>query len=77
MAGPTADFWQQRFENNDIGWDRGGPNPQLLAWLDSGEVQPCRIPVSRCCTPIFHMNLRYAWCADEFEFILANPMDVD
>jgi trans-aconitate methyltransferase len=48
MAGPTAVFWQQRFENNEIGWDRGSPNPQLLAWLDSGELKPCRIAVPGC-----------------------------
>jgi trans-aconitate methyltransferase len=48
MVGPTSDFWQQRFENNEIGWDRGSPNPQLSAWLDSGELQPCRIAVPGC-----------------------------
>lgn len=48
MAGPTAEFWQQRFEKNETGWDRGSPSPQLLAWLDSGELQPCRIAVPGC-----------------------------
>ena len=48
MAGPTADFWQQRFENKETGWDRGAPSPQLLAWLDSGALEPCRIAVPGC-----------------------------
>jgi len=48
MAGPNIDFWQQRFEKNEIGWDRGVSSPQLLAWLDAGELQPCRIAVPGC-----------------------------
>lgn len=45
MTGPTPDFWQARFESQQTGWDRGGPSPQLLAWLDSGALKPCRIAV--------------------------------
>ncbi len=48
MAGPTVDFWQQRFENSQTGWDRGAPGPQLLAWLDEGALTPCRIIVPGC-----------------------------
>ena len=48
MAGPTTDFWQQRFDNNEIAWDRGAPSPQLLTWLDSGELKPCSIAVPGC-----------------------------
>jgi trans-aconitate methyltransferase len=48
MAGPTTEFWQQRFEKNETSWDRGSPSPQLLAWLDSCELQPCRIAVPGC-----------------------------
>jgi len=48
MAGPTTEFWQQRFEKNETGWDRGSPSPQLLAWLDTGALQPCRIAVPGC-----------------------------
>lgn len=47
-AGPTRDFWQQRFEADETPWDRGGPGPQLLAWLDSGALRPCRIAVPGC-----------------------------
>lgn len=50
MAGPTTEFWQERFEKKETGWDRGSPSPQLLAWLDSGELQPCRIAVPGCGT---------------------------
>lgn len=48
MAGPTTQFWQERFEKQQTGWDRGAPNPQLLAWLDSAALQPCRIAVPGC-----------------------------
>ena len=48
MAGPTTDFWQERFEKKQTGWDRGTTSPQLLAWLESGALQPCRIAVPGC-----------------------------
>ncbi|HWS75363.1 MAG TPA: methyltransferase domain-containing protein [Quisquiliibacterium sp.] len=48
MAGPGVDFWQQRFEAGQTPWDRGASNPQLAAWLDSGELAPCRILVPGC-----------------------------
>jgi methyl halide transferase len=48
MTGPTPAFWQARFETQQTGWDRGGPGPHLLQWLDSGELQPCRIAVPGC-----------------------------
>ena len=50
MAGPNPEFWQERFEKNQIGWDRGCASPQLLDWLESGELQPCRIAVPGCGT---------------------------
>ena len=37
MAGPTADFWQEKFNKNEIAWDRGAASPQLLAWLITPE----------------------------------------
>jgi hypothetical protein len=46
--GPTPAFWQERFTQNQTGWDRGGPSPQLLNWLDTGALQPCRIAVPMC-----------------------------
>ena len=35
MAGPTVEFWQQRFEEDTIPWDRRAPSPQLMSWLPS------------------------------------------
>ncbi len=40
MAGPTQDFWQQRFESGQTPWDRGAPHPQLQLWLDQGLLAP-------------------------------------
>lgn len=48
MAGPTRTFWQEKFEQGHTPWDRGAPNPQLSAWLDSGALVPCRIAVPGC-----------------------------
>lgn len=48
MSGPTVDFWQQRFEQRQTGWDRGAAGPQLLEWLDTGALKPCRIVVPGC-----------------------------
>ena len=48
MTGPDAPFWQARFENGDTPWDRGAPSGQLLAWIESGVLRPCRIAVPGC-----------------------------
>jgi len=49
MAGPTQDFWQQRFETGETPWDRRGAHPQLLQWLDQGLITPAhRIVVPGC-----------------------------
>lgn len=48
MAGPTVDFWQQRFEGGQTPWDRGAANPQLGRWIDAAELPPCRILVPGC-----------------------------
>ncbi|HEX4859063.1 MAG TPA: methyltransferase domain-containing protein [Usitatibacteraceae bacterium] len=48
MAGPTREFWQQRFRDEDTPWDRGGVNPQLEVWLAGGAMQPGRILVPGC-----------------------------
>lgn len=34
MNGPTHDFWQSRFVEGKLPWDRGTPNPQLLQWIE-------------------------------------------
>ena len=48
MAGPTRNFWDQRFAAGDTPWDRGGANPQLGIWLVTGALKPCRILVPGC-----------------------------
>lgn len=48
MSGPDAAFWQARFEADDTPWDRGGPGPQLLRWIEDGTLSPCRIVVPGC-----------------------------
>ncbi len=48
MTGPTSAFWQERFDKQQTPWDRGVASPQLLAWLDSGALAPCRILVPGC-----------------------------
>lgn len=40
MAGPTLDFWQQRFESGQTPWDRGEAHPQLQRWLEQGLLAP-------------------------------------
>jgi SAM-dependent methyltransferase len=48
MTGPDAAFWHARFQAGDTPWDRGACGPQLLAWIDSGLLSPCRIVVPGC-----------------------------
>lgn len=48
MAGPTREFWEQRFAAGDTPWDRGASSPQLAAWISSGSLKPCRILVPGC-----------------------------
>ncbi|HTS21477.1 MAG TPA: methyltransferase domain-containing protein [Casimicrobiaceae bacterium] len=48
MAGPTREFWQEKFLAHETKWDRGEPNPQLARWLASGALAPCRILVPGC-----------------------------
>lgn len=50
MPGPTVEFWNERFRSRTTGWDRGAVHPQLLDWMASGELQPCRILVPGCGT---------------------------
>ena len=48
MAGPTKEFWVERFQDGNTPWDRGEANPQLAAWLTAGALKPCRILVPGC-----------------------------
>ena len=40
MAGPTRDFWQERFESGQTPWDRGAAHPHLQRWLDEALLAP-------------------------------------
>lgn len=49
MAGPTVDFWQARFAEDNTPWDRGAPSPQLAVWLGEGLIEPgARVLVPGC-----------------------------
>lgn len=49
MTGPDPAFWQQRFDEGQLPWDRGRSSPQLLAWLADGTLSaPSRIAVPGC-----------------------------
>ena len=49
MAGPTADFWEERYRGQQTGWDRGHASPQLIEWITSGLITPAhRIAVPGC-----------------------------
>lgn len=38
MAGPTVDFWQEKFEAGQTPWDRRKVNPQLIDWLNHSVI---------------------------------------
>ena len=48
--GPDKAFWGERFLRGETPWDRGDVSPQLLQWLDSGELRPCHVLVPGCGT---------------------------
>ena len=48
MAGPTIDFWQARFDEKSIPWDRGVAGPQLTVWLGTELVPGMRLLVPGC-----------------------------
>ncbi|MFN0159719.1 MAG: methyltransferase domain-containing protein [Burkholderiales bacterium] len=48
MAGPTREFWQDKFDKQTTPWDRGAASPQLAAWLADGSLAAGRIAVPGC-----------------------------
>ena len=40
--------WENRYQDNKAHWDRGEISPNLLYWLDSGHLKPCRILIPGC-----------------------------
>ena len=41
-------YWENRYQQGQTGWDRGDVSPSLLHWLESGLLKPCRILVPGC-----------------------------
>lgn len=44
----TTNEWEQRYQQGQTGWDRGGISPNLLYWLENKKIKPCRILVPGC-----------------------------
>lgn len=44
----STEFWQNQYEANSTGWDRGEVHPALLNWIKLDELSPCRIVVPGC-----------------------------
>ena len=40
LSGPDVAFWQAKFDEGTIPWDRGGINPQIETWVRSGQLRP-------------------------------------
>ena len=40
--------WEDRYQAKITKWDRGGTSPNLTHWLDSGDLNPCRIMIPGC-----------------------------
>ena len=40
--------WEDRYQAKITKWDRGGTSPNLMQWLDSGVLSPCRIMLPGC-----------------------------
>ena len=40
--------WENRYQQGQTGWDRGEVSPNLLHWLESELLKPCRILVPGC-----------------------------
>ncbi len=45
MPGPDIPFWQQRYLTRQTPWDDGADDPELLAWLDTGQLTAQDAPV--------------------------------
>jgi len=40
--------WEDRYQQQKTGWDRGKPSEALSYWLNTGLLSPCRILVPGC-----------------------------
>ncbi|TJY59847.1 methyltransferase domain-containing protein [Sinimarinibacterium sp. CAU 1509] len=43
-----ADFWEQRYQSQQTGWDRGDASPALQQWLAADALPPGRVLVPGC-----------------------------
>lgn len=48
QASVTADFWEQRYRQQQTGWDRGEASPALERWLAQDAVPRGRVLVPGC-----------------------------
>lgn len=51
MTQLSPNFWQEKFETQQTGWDRGEASPQLMQWLQEGVLTPSgirRVAVPGC-----------------------------
>lgn len=48
MSELNPNFWQKHFDQGNTPWDRGLASPQLLNWISSKTLTPCRIAVPGC-----------------------------
>ena len=44
----SSQAWDKRYQENTAHWDRGDISPNLLYWLDSERLKPCRILIPGC-----------------------------
>jgi protein-L-isoaspartate O-methyltransferase len=40
--------WENRYQEERTGWDRGTASPNLLYWIESKMLKPCRILIPSC-----------------------------
>jgi len=43
-----SNFWEERYKQQQTGWDRGDISPNLLYWLENDLLKPCRILIPGC-----------------------------
>lgn len=48
MEHEKSRVWNEKYLTGATGWDRGGVSPALHAWLEGGELAPCRILIPGC-----------------------------
>jgi SAM-dependent methyltransferase len=64
MTGPDREFWQRRFEQHQMPWDRGAPGPQIEPWRADATLAPgLRIAVPGCGSGHDVLALAQAGCA--------------